>query len=222
VSGRFCAERDPSGYGARVSGSNESGGADAEEAAAGGQSSYLDRLMRRESFAALWPLFAKGEKPAKEMTESFSALEHLRPLIRRGEPLRVLHVGDGAHARTAALFALKTNAENISVDPQLNEPLLEAWRDLYGIARFEWRKARIEAVAGELAELPRMRTFVTFVHAHVGVDRILALLRWDAAFTLACCLPASQLSTLHRVHHSGTDRNVLSPGRAYQVVLPAG
>jgi len=176
--------------------------------------------MRRESFAALWPLFAKGEKPAKEMTESFSALEHLRPLIRHGEPLRVLHIGDGAHARTAALFSLKTGAENISVDPQLNEPLVEAWRDLYGIERFEWRKSRIEDAVAELAELPRVRTFVTFVHAHVGVDRILALLRWDAAFTLACCHPTSQLSSRHRIHHQGTDANVLSPSRTFQVLLP--
>jgi len=185
-----------------------------------GQSTYLDRLMRRESFAALWPLFAKGPKPAKEMTESFAALEHLRPLIRAGEPLRVLHVGDGAHARTAALFSIKTGAENISVDPVLNEPLVEAWRDQYGIERFAWRKARIEAVAAELRALPAMRTLVTFVHAHVGVDRVLALLPWDGAFTLACCLPGSQLSATHRIHHSGTDSNVLSVGRQYQVLLP--
>lgn len=184
-----------------------------------GQSAYLDRLMRRESFAALWPLFAKGPKPAKEMTESFSALEHLRPLIRPGEPLRILHIGDGAHARTAALFSLKTEAQNISIDPVLNEPVIEAWRDLYRIERFEWRKARIEAVAAELSALPKMRTLVTFVHAHVGVDRVLARLRWDAAFTLACCLPGSQLSATHRIFHSGTDPNVLSVGRAYQVLL---
>ena len=176
--------------------------------------------MRRESFQALWPLFAKGEKPAKEMTESFSALEHLRPLIRRGEPLRVLHIGDGAHARTAALFSIKTRAENISVDPQLNESLVEAWRNRYVIERFEWRKSRVEDVVTELAELPRMRTFVTFVHAHVGVDRTLALLHWDAAFTLACCHRASQLSSRHRVHHQGTDANVLSPSRTFQVLLP--
>ena len=175
--------------------------------------------MRRESFAALWPLFAKGQKPAKEMTESFSALEHLRPLIRPGEPLRVLHIGDGAHARTAALFSLKTGALNLSVDPQLNEPLVLAWRDEYQIERFEWRKARIQDVAAELAELPRMRTLVTFVHAHVDVDRILALLCWDAAFTLACCLPAIQLSATHRVHHGGSDANVLSSGRRFQVLL---
>jgi hypothetical protein len=205
-----------------VNPSNAAGEAETADAALDGQSAYLDRLMRRESFAALWPLFAKGEKPAKEMTESFSALEHLRPLMRQGEPLRVLHVGDGAHARTAALFSIKTCAENISVDPQLNEPLVAAWRDEYRIERFDWRKARIEDAVAELAELPRMRTFVTFVHAHVGVDRILALLRWDAAFTLACCNPHSQLSDDHRIHHSGSDVNVLSPGRAFQVLLPAG
>ena len=65
-----------------------------------------------------------------------------------------------------------------------------------------------------------MRTLVTFVHAHVGVDRVLALLRWDAAFTLACCTPTSQLSERHRIHHEGSDSNVLSPGRTYQVLLP--
>lgn len=176
--------------------------------------------MRRESFAALWPLFAKGEKPAKEMTESFSALEHLRPLIRDGEPLRVLHVGDGAHGRTAALFALKTGAQNISVDPEINTGILEQWRTAFDIRRFEWRKARIQAVAAELSELPPMRTFVTFVHAHVNVDDVLALLPWHAAFTLACCHPASQLSCALRVHSSGSDQQVLSPGRSYQVLLP--
>jgi hypothetical protein len=203
-----------------VSESKESGLCGIDGAAPVAQSSYLDRLMRRESFAALWPLFAKGQKPAKEMTESYSALEHLRPLIRQGEPLRVLHIGDGAHGRTAALFSLKTRAENISVDPQVNVALLEAWRDLYGIERFEWRKARIEAVAEELRRLPPMRTLVTFVHAHVGVDRVLALLRWDVAFTLACCLPGSQLSDKQRIYRSGTDLNVLSPGNTYQVLLP--
>ena len=176
--------------------------------------------MRRESFAALWPLFAKGEKPAKEMTESFSALEHLRPLIVAGEPLRVLHVGDGAHGRTAAMFSIKTGAHNISIDPEINVAILSEWQTSFAIERFDWRKARVQAVAAELAELPPMRTFVTFVHAHVQVDAVLALLKWDAAFTLACCHPATQLSSTQRVHSSGSDSRVLSPGRTYQVLLP--
>src|SRR5437867_4071057 len=60
---------------------------------------YLDRLMRRECFEALWPLFAKASRPAKELTESYSALVHLRPFMSEAGPHRVIHVGDGAHAR---------------------------------------------------------------------------------------------------------------------------
>jgi hypothetical protein len=180
---------------------------------------YLDRLMRRESFQALWPLFAHAAKPAKEMTESFSALQHLRPHLAKQGPCRVIHVGDGAHARTAALFALKTEAENISVDPALNVALVEQWRERFGVRRFAWRKARVQDVAAQLNALPPMPVIVTFVHAHVHVDEVLDALRWDAAFTLACCLPGHQLTKTRVPHQSGEDLSVLSPARQYQVLL---
>jgi len=179
---------------------------------------YLDRLMRRNSFAALWPLFAKATKPAKELTESYSALVHLRPHMKQGSPCRVLHVGDGAHARTGALFALKSEAENISIDPLLNLPLLEAWRREFEIRQLSLRKARIEAVAEELNALPEMPVLVTFVHAHLHVDDVLDRLRWDFAFTLACCLPGHQLTRARVPLDSGIDLSVLSEGRAYQVL----
>lgn len=183
------------------------------------RSTYLDRLMRRRSFEALWPLFANAARPAKELTESFSALEHLRPWLGEGEPCRVIHVGDGAHARTAALFALKTRAHNISVDPALNEELVGAWRARYGIERLDLCKARIEEVAQSLDALPPMRVLLTFVHAHVPVDSVLATLRWDVAFTLACCLPGHQFSRAHTPHAEGVDHRVLSTGRRYQVLV---
>ncbi len=181
--------------------------------------SYLDRLMRRESFAALWPLFAHATRPAKEMTESFSALVHLRPMLAAHGQCRVIHVGDGAHARTAALFAIKTSAENISVDPAINESLVEGWQKRFEVRRLSWRKARIEDVTDELNALSAMPVLVTFVHAHVNVDRVLARLRWDAAFTLACCLPGKQLSRDHVPTDAGYDVNVLSPERQYQVLV---
>ena len=180
---------------------------------------YLDRLMRRQSFHALWPLFANATKPAKEMTESFSALEQLRPLLTQGESFRVIHVGDGAHGRTGAMFALKTKAENISVDPVLNLSLVEAWRDRFGVRRVAWHKARIEDMCEELNALPEMPVFVTFVHAHVNVDRVLDRLRWDAAFTLACCVPGKQLTHTRVPHRAGEDMGVLSADRQYQVLV---
>jgi hypothetical protein len=179
---------------------------------------YLDRLMRRNCFEALWPLFAKAQRPAKELTESYSALVHLRPFMRPGEECRVVHVGDGAHARTAAMFSLKTKSYNISVDPELNVPLVDEWCERFGIARLERRKARIQDVAAELSTLSDVRTFVTFVHAHVGVEWVLEQLRWDVAFTLACCVPGKQLSRSH-VRFEGEDMNVLSVGRRYQVLV---
>jgi len=180
---------------------------------------YLDRLMRRESFQALWPLFALAPKPAKEMTESFSALEHLRPLMAEQGPCRVIHVGDGAHARTAALFALKTEAENISVDPLVNVGLVEAWRTRFGIRRLSWHKAHIDEVCEQLNALPRMPVVVTFVHAHVHVDKVLDRLTWDAAFTLACCVPGRQLTQTRVPHRAGEDLSVLSPHRQYEVLV---
>lgn len=185
---------------------------------AAGTSEYLDRLMRRGCFEALWPLFAKATRPAKELTESFSALVHLRPFLRAGEECRVVHVGDGAHARTAAMFALKSKTHNISVDPELNLPLVERWREQFGVRHLEGRKARIQDVTDELNGLPRARTLVTFVHAHVQVEQVLSELRWDVAFTLACCVPGKQLSRT-RVQQEGEDPHVLSSGRRYQVMV---
>jgi hypothetical protein len=183
----------------------------------GPHGAYLDRLMRRGSFEALWPLFAKADKPAKELTESFSALVHLRPFL--SEPgCRVIHVGDGAHARTAALFALKSATENISVDPLINEPLVRAWLERFGIRRLSWHKARIEQVAERLNALPEAPVCVTFVHAHVAVDAVLSQLRWDFAFSLACCLPGDQVTHRHELLDRGEDLGVLSNGRGYQLI----
>jgi hypothetical protein len=179
---------------------------------------YLDRLMRRESFEALWPLFAKAPRPAKEMTESYSALQHLRPFMTKGRPCRVIHIGDGAHARTGAMFSLKSEADNISVDPVLNVALVEAWRIRFGVRRLAWHKAHIEDIIDQLNALPPMRVLVTFVHAHVQVDRVLDRLHWDAAFTLACCLPGHQLTQTRVPVRAGADLSVLSAGRQYQVL----
>lgn len=189
-----------------------------QPSAATPHSGYLDRLMRRDSFQALWPLFRHADQPAKEMTESFAALAHLRPLLPPSGPFRVVHVGDGAHARTAALFALKTRAENIAVDPALNEPLVAAWQQRHHIERFDWRKAAIEHVVDELNALAVMPVFVTFVHAHVPVDRVLDRLRWTASFSLVCCVPGHQLSQDRRPTAAGSDPGVLSPHRRWELL----
>ena len=182
-------------------------------------SQYMDRLMRRESFAALWPLFAQATQPAKEMTESFSALVHLRPSMKRLGSCRGIHVGDGAHARTAALFALKSDSLNISVDPIINEGVVRSWQDEYQIERFSWRRSRIQDAMAELNAMAPKPTVVTFVHAHVNSDDVLSEIRWDAAFILACCSPSSQFTHRYTPHAHGKDWGVLSVERRFQVLI---
>ena len=120
------------------------------------------------------------------------------------------------------MFALKTQAENISVDPLVNSKLVEAWCAQFGVCRLVWHKASIAQVADQLNALPEMTVLVTFVHAHVHVDEVLELLNWDAAFTLACCLPGHQLSQTRVPHQEGVDANVLSTGRRFQVLVNPG
>ena len=97
---------------------------------------------------------------------------------------------------------------------------VDEWRERFEIRRLDCRKARIQDVAAELNALSAMSTLVTFVHAHVNVDEVLSLLRWDAAFTLGCCLPGKQLTLGHEVRAGGVDMSVLSPARQYQVLVP--
>ena len=124
-------------------------------------------------------------------------------------------VGVGVHVLDSSII----DGRGISIDPEVNVPLVEAWRDRFGIERFAFRKARVQDVAAELNALPRMPTLVTFVHAHVDVDAVLGELHWDAAFTLACCVPGKQLTRRHTVWERGSDEHVLCASREYQVLV---
>lgn len=176
---------------------------------------YLNSLMRANCFPELHDLFRRAQDPAKELTESYAALEHLRQIIRGRNYWRVVHVGDGAHARTAAMFSFLTgNTENFAIDPGCNEKVLSEWRDRWNVRRFAWVKARVEDVTWM-----NVPTLVTFVHAHVDVDEVLAKIPgWRYAYTNACCQPGRQLSKKHRVVDSGADWRILSPQREFQVL----
>jgi len=182
--------------------------------------SYLDAIMGKNSFVPIHGLFSKAHAPAKELTESYAAFHHLHRFIPRDKPCRIIHVGDGAHARTGGMFSFLTRAENISVDPKINS-VVGAWRNRWNVQRFSWFAKPIEDVIDHLNELPRVLTIVTFVHAHVGTDDVLDRLNWDYAYTMACCSPDRQLSKRQRVVSNGDDLSCLSPQRTFQVLINA-
>jgi hypothetical protein len=179
---------------------------------------YLREIMRSDSFDAIWPLFKLAADPPKELTESYAAMHHLRQW-RNVPGLTVLHVGDGAHARTGALFAFMTKHTNISIDPVTNEGVVTSWTAKHDVHRFGWERCRIEDFPLEQFAISGYKVLVTFVHAHVDVDAVLARLgsSWIAAYTNACCEPKKQLGSVGRVRE---DWAILSPERRYKVITP--
>ena len=187
--------------------------------------------FRSRSFPALARLFALASDPAKEWTESWAALHKLRKY--HSTPTTVLHIGDGAHARTAALYAFHTKHLNVSIDPRANPATVARWEHELGIEveRLLVVPARAEDVVAREARNAWAPTgkplLLTFVHAHVNTEKILALIpthMWAAAYVSACCEPQAQLirqdSSVARVVDQGEDWTILSPERTYQVLAP--
>lgn len=176
---------------------------------------YLRAIMRSDSFIPLLELFRHAHDPVKEFTESYSALRHLRPW--QSVPKTVYHIGDGAWARTAAMFAFMTKHMNIAIDPITNVGNVSAWQDRFMVDRFYYAPLRVE----DYQFTAYQPCLVTFVHAHVDTDAVLDRLgdRWVAAYTCACCEPEKQLGRKYKAHKEGEDWGILSPERRYRVFV---
>lgn len=178
--------------------------------------SYVRALMRADCFPALLPLFNLAHDPVKEISESYAAFDKLRPW--QGELSTVVHVGDGAHCRTAALFAFMTKHSNVSVDPAIQMEKVSTWMLDHSVRGLLLAKSKIEEFPIEELAGPLL---LTFVHAHVDTDEVLARVegKWHAAYVSACCEPHRQLSR-GKVIDEGEDWAILSPQRRFQVVVP--
>jgi hypothetical protein len=173
--------------------------------------------MRCNCFPELHDLFKHAHNPAKEFTESYAALAHTTKTRQKYLAIDCIHVGDGAHARTGALFAFLTkNTYNYSIDPATNEQLLENWVARYNVERLVYYKDKVEDLHFDLL-VPKL---VTFVHAHVNTDEVLSRIsNWVIAYTNPCCYPEQQLSKKFKCIDHGYDWSILSDKREYQVLI---
>jgi hypothetical protein len=192
---------------------------------------YLGALFRSKSAPLLIPLFRKSCDAAKEWTESYAAFHKLRSHIHT--PTLAIHVGDGAHCRTGALFALHSAHENVCVDPIFSQANLDSWQNEVKteVRRLRGIKAMAHECVTEIVKTWRADggapVLLTFVHAHVGTGDVLKALppgSWKAAYTCACCEKPRQLlpacNDIAEIALSGDDFGILSPERTYQVLTP--
>src|SRR3990167_6506594 len=102
------------------------------------RSTYIDSVMRKDCFEELRPLFLHAHAPAKEFTESYAALHHFRRSLKVLPECLVLHIGDGAHCRTWALFAFMSKTRNICIDPGIHPEILVPCMERYRAQRLAW------------------------------------------------------------------------------------
>ena len=159
---------------------------------------------------------AQDVKIEKEFTESYAALHHFRRSFKVLPECLVLHIGDGAHCRTGALFAFMSRTRNVCIDPGIHPEILVPWMERYRAQRLAWFAVKVEDYP---LEDVTETCLVTFVHAHVNTDAVLKRIpNWLAAYVNVCCHPDEQRTKLP-TDDAGYDWAILSPEREYQVII---
>lgn len=158
-----------------------------------GYFSYVSHFLSLNSAVDLLPLFRVGQhNTAKEIAESWAMLQavftKLRDDTKKGK-VRIVVVGDGATARTGALFAYMTKWNVWSIDPAFrDDPTAGVTVD-----RLQTFKKRIEDMP--ITEFEE-DVIIVMPHSHANVDVVLDRIRSKKKRSLVvspCCLPGTQL-----------------------------
>jgi hypothetical protein len=165
---------------------------------------YVDKVMRSNSFEELWWRFKEAESPIKEISESYAAFHHVRDFCQVNN-FTWLHIGDGGHTRTAAIFSFFSKSLNFSIDPALNLDKFNNWIELFksrgrnitGIVPTKCRFGEVNDghILKEMDnyKIPNSGYNITCVHAHVNLEEVdKHFPYWTYLYTNPCCHPEKQ------------------------------
>lgn len=152
---------------------------------------YLDKVLRSSSYEELMWRFMEAEHPAKEITESYAAFHWMKKhcLVHK---YNWLHIGDGGHTRTAAIFAFFSKTLNYSIDPALNIKKFLDWLKRYNVTGVEAYNRKFQDLSEKV--IPRDKFYnITCVHAHVDLEEVdQHFPNWYYLYTNPCCKPHQQ------------------------------
>jgi len=195
---------------------------------------YVNSVLKRFCYEELSALFAKTNNPAKELTESYGALHHMRMATEK-DGLRLddffnVHIGDGSTGRTGAMFTFMNKSANVSVDPQTNIEFMQKWVVRHQVGNFNayscnWQDY-VSPTKSDLAfnfetdwkKYNRQHLGIVLVHSHVNtMDVMKAFPLWKYCYTNPCCKKDTQLLSTQQIEDnnidvviSGYDRQILS------------
>ena len=145
---------------------------------------YVDRVLTSNSFEVLYNRFKTAESPTKEISESFAAMYNLRKVCRIDD-YTWLHIGDGAHCRTAAIFAFFSNSLNYPIDPKIDVDKYTEWVNKFNVRNIIPFPIKYETLLNPFKD---EKIGITCVHAHVKLNEVdKKFPHWNYLYSNVCC-----------------------------------
>lgn len=177
---------------------------------------YVREYLKKECSSELQHLSSTLNNPAKEISESMAAVCHLRKFIKSSGHMNYVVIGDGSRCLTGAFLAFLTKGNVWSIDPAINQRIVQGWMDTYNVSRFKPIPKRIQDI--QVENIKNNPVTIVLVHAHVSTyQAIQKLPNWRFIYVNPCCYQETQLlSTSYQDRYgiqcvyAGTDENIAS------------
>lgn len=202
--------------------------------------SYVRSILKKDCYQELHELFVECANPIKEITESMGAFLNMLYVMGREKmnSHKFYHIGDGSKCTTGALFSFMSKSVNISIDPEINEKIMNRFFKKWNPIHFYYYKKTWEEFLRDTynPDPPIVETTVladkfkkhnrqecspyslVMVHSHVNtIDVFKRFPEWKYAYVNPCCNFKAQVPDIEYLKKnnincilSGRDKNIMS------------
>jgi hypothetical protein len=177
---------------------------------------YVKKYLKKKCSSELQDLVSTLNNPSKEISESMAAVWHLRKFIKPNGNMNYIVIGDGSRCLTGAFLAYLTKGNVWSIDPAINQQIIQGWMDTYNVLRFKPIPRRIQDI--QVKNIDKNPVTIVLVHAHVSTyQAIKKFPNWRFIYVNPCCYQETQILNISyqsklgiQCVYAGIDENITS------------
>lgn len=177
---------------------------------------YVREYLRKECSSDLQYLVSTLNNPAKEISESMAAVNHLCKFINPKGNMNYVVIGDGSRCLTGAFLAYLTKGNVWSIDPAINQQIVQDWMSTFNVLRFKPIPKRVQNI--QIKNGDKNPVTIVLVHAHVSTYEVIQKFpNWRFIYVNPCCYQETQLLDIEHQNkygiqcvYAGIDENIAS------------